>query len=536
MYKVLIVEDEMLVRMGIKASADWGRFNMQIVADAANGLLAWEAYEKERPDVILTDIRMPVMDGLELISRIREKDQKTHIIILSCLEEFSLVQKAMKLGVADYILKLTTTREELEAILEKIQKKLDEDKRHGLLEAAKTSQLSGKNPQKALSEFFTCAPDAEASFANALSKSGVRIPSGKSALCVLEIDHFESAKMKFDDEHGELIKFSVMNIVNEILDSHNAGISLSVGQNRIILIFSPGNRDNKGDAAVYGKLLEDVLDQIRRTLDTYLELSVTITAGPLQDGFGNIRKIYDQCAQALEYKFFIGTGQTFSSGQAVNEPLHGKVFNLLSEFAAKENELPASFREEILQLASSGELSKDKLLGSLIIWSARILESCHTADPNLLYADVIECGNMLRACETLEEALGVFEKHLKDLGCLGIDSGNYRKEIVQAIKYIHKHYDKKITVEEIAEAVNYSPNYLCSIFRKETNISLTEYINSIRIKEAKKLLLNSNLKNYEIAEKVGFADDNYFARTFKQVTGVRPNDFKKVNGRNHFSP
>ena len=124
MFTVLIVEDEMLVRMGIKCSIDWAKLNMCVVADVANGQAAWEVYEKERPDIILTDIKMPVMNGIELIEKIRKVDTKTKFVILSCLEEFQFVRKALSLGVSEYILKLAMSQEEMESVLGRIQNEL----------------------------------------------------------------------------------------------------------------------------------------------------------------------------------------------------------------------------------------------------------------------------------------------------------------------------------------------------------------------------------------------------------------------------
>lgn len=99
MYHVLIVEDEMLVRMGIKNSINWSKFGMEVIADVSDGKAAWEIYERESPDLGITDIKRPVMDGMELITKIRDKDNHTKMLILSCLEEFELARKAATLGV-----------------------------------------------------------------------------------------------------------------------------------------------------------------------------------------------------------------------------------------------------------------------------------------------------------------------------------------------------------------------------------------------------------------------------------------------------
>ena len=119
MYKAVIVEDEMFVRMGIKMSVDWEKLGIGDVETYANGQQAWEAYQEEKPDLILTDLKMPVMSGMELIRKIREQDDRTRIIILSCLEEFALVREALSLGVTDYILKLTMTQEDMAKVIDK---------------------------------------------------------------------------------------------------------------------------------------------------------------------------------------------------------------------------------------------------------------------------------------------------------------------------------------------------------------------------------------------------------------------------------
>lgn len=120
MYKAIIVEDEMFVRMGIRMSVEWEKLGVEIAGDAENGQAAWELYEKEHPDIVLTDIKMPVMTGIELIAKIRERDKRTRIVILSCLEEFSMIKEAMSLGVTDYILKLTMTQEDMVAVMDKV--------------------------------------------------------------------------------------------------------------------------------------------------------------------------------------------------------------------------------------------------------------------------------------------------------------------------------------------------------------------------------------------------------------------------------
>ena len=123
--KILIVEDEVLVRCGLRSMVNWEKLGLDVIGDASNGKEALEIYEKEKPDIVMTDIKMPVMDGLELIEKIREQDQSTRIVLLTCYEEFSYLMRAMKLGVSDYILKLKMKPDEIEKAMEKVCKELE---------------------------------------------------------------------------------------------------------------------------------------------------------------------------------------------------------------------------------------------------------------------------------------------------------------------------------------------------------------------------------------------------------------------------
>ena len=125
--KVLIVEDEVLVRLGLKSVIRWGDMGMEIIGEAANGVQALEIYEKSRPDIILTDIKMPVMDGLEMLARIREKDNVTRVVVLTCYEEFKYLQSAMRMGISDYILKLQMKPAEIETVMAKIREEIRQD-------------------------------------------------------------------------------------------------------------------------------------------------------------------------------------------------------------------------------------------------------------------------------------------------------------------------------------------------------------------------------------------------------------------------
>ena len=200
MYRVLIVEDELFVRLGIKMSVEWEKLDMEVIADVSNGEQAWEVYVREEPDIILTDLKMPIMDGMELIRRVREKSDRTRIIILSCLEEFALVRESISMDVTDYILKLTMTREDMEKVLDKARTELEALKR-----AREPAGVSPEKQRQELLDFFYYNTWGEREYGERLRKIGLPFGEKNLLMAELEINRYEEVQKRFGDDYGVLV-------------------------------------------------------------------------------------------------------------------------------------------------------------------------------------------------------------------------------------------------------------------------------------------------------------------------------------------
>ena len=206
--KVLIVEDEVLVRLGLKSVIRWGDMGMEIIGEAANGVQALEIYEKSRPDIILTDIKMPVMDGLEMLARIREKDNVTRVVVLTCYEEFKYLQSAMRMGISDYILKLQMKPAEIETVMAKIREEIRQDTKKEKKDV--NDELQKENMIK---EYIFYHQIPEELFRNRLEKLNPKLSERNLILCRMAVKDYESVQNKLSDKQGMLIRFLVMNIV-----------------------------------------------------------------------------------------------------------------------------------------------------------------------------------------------------------------------------------------------------------------------------------------------------------------------------------
>lgn len=223
MYKVMIVEDEMLVRIGLKNSVEWSKFGLEVTADFPDGLAAWDYYEREKPDVVITDISMPRMDGMELITNIRNLDKHTRIVVLSCLEEFELARKALTLDVSSYILKLTMTEEEIEQVLTSVREELDQKQSQVQGRVSSTSPDIELIKEKMFKDFMFYHIFSTEEFSRFVTESGLRLSPVRLVVCVMEVDRYFSLKERFHDEHGHLVKMSLLNILGEIMTSYKRG-------------------------------------------------------------------------------------------------------------------------------------------------------------------------------------------------------------------------------------------------------------------------------------------------------------------------
>ena len=220
--KVLIVEDEVLVREGLKSVIGWNKLGMEVVGDAANGRQALEIYERERPDIVLTDIRMPVMDGLELIARIREEDKKTGIVILTCYEKFGYLQEALRMGVSDYILKLKMKPAEIEAAMAKVKKKLDEDEENGAgPDGVEEFRLQ---KEEELKRYIFYHQVSIGFFRSRMERLSLAVKEKDMVLLRVVIQRYEKARLKIMDDRGMLIRFVILNTTEEIMEKYPEAI------------------------------------------------------------------------------------------------------------------------------------------------------------------------------------------------------------------------------------------------------------------------------------------------------------------------
>ena len=476
--KVLIVDDELPIREWMKFSLEKLGKGLELL-DAGNGYDAWEIYQREKPGLIVTDIRMPRMDGLELLQKIKEKDKGAYVVMLTSYGEFEYAREAIKYQANEYVLKNEITAEVLEQILSNYQDSLAKADKKGETRYLKALMEQGEAQE------YQKREDRISYFAAAFS----------------------------DPEQGErgLEPFWNSFVEKAELICYEPGISVLLCR----------CRDFSFTAADFQEAMS-----LCRRLEGLREESV---------GFSGF------CPTALE--------ACVRAAKAWNLSFYGErrgVFSWHEEKTELYEELRAQRRQAVSYLgqgrAAEGRMAVQEFMREArkrkpqeleeIFSSIRdFIDACKIANLEFAGHELEEmCGRAKKALcgaasfEELERLVRNFFDELE--GALHISGKQYSKYVKSALAYVSDHYASIESLAEVSAHVNLNTEYFCRIFKAETGMTFNGYLTEYRVKKAAELLRRTDLKVYEVAEKVGYPNLSYFSRVFKKITGENPFSFK----------
>lgn len=532
LYKIMLVDDEEEVRKSIIRKIDWEEAGFEVIGDAENGEDALERIEQIEPDVVLTDIKMPYMDGLTLAEKIRQLYPSIKIVIFSGFDEFDYAQRAIKLNVIEYILKPVNV-EELTAILKKIKKNLDEE-----IEQKRNVNLLRESYVKSL-------PIIREQFLNDLMQGGLDEVTISEKLKEYEIDlggankwiaaaiHLEPEE-KVDKavslhRERELIPISVMNLLEEKLEKqYRYTLFHSTFENILIAAIDEGNTQTELVA-----LLGDICKETKKIL----EVSVTIGVGESCSRLSEIGTSVKSALNALGYRAVTGSGGVIYI-RDVEPGVHGK----LRFDSRMESELIAAVkfgpREKIEAVLSDvvGRMYEAKVHYRqqqayilAVINALTQLSQQYDLRSNDMFGietDYFEILANIQKTDNLRQYL--LEVALRMNHVLEEERSNTTKNVIQEAKqYIQDHYqDPELSVEKICRYLHMSPAYFSTMFKKETGQAYIAYLTEIRLNKAVELLNKTDDKTYVIAAKVGYPEQNYFSYVFKKKFGISPSKFR----------
>ncbi|MBB6675610.1 response regulator [Cohnella nanjingensis] len=589
-YKAMIVEDNAIYRYAVKTIIDWRAHGFDLAAEAINGKQALQVMDEETFDLILTDVSMPEMNGIDLIEAVKRRTPDTVVVMLSSFDDFQFVKDSLKLGAQDYLLKHDLEPESLARLLDQVRERLEQAERLRRERQARRAEAEAQFMRRAMlgewedeRELARQAEAGEFRFASApyrilaLAFADAQKDDAAGERCreVIRRGLASARQAEGRTETGERKAEGQMDV-----GERQAERQVDVGEREAEGRMDVGEREAEGQVNVGEREAEGRMDTCAaaetglydpQTLSVRLStgrwgiavssngeglgrssarsladgliaeagrhgLRLSIGVSEVAAGGTGLSKAYEQAAAALFQTVYEGWGRVYASRWA---PTPAKldpalVRSWLSAMRKGEAETVKTAAEALIGQIRGQRVDREQLRQwlfdgfSLVV----VLAGERRADGEAATGGVDWHARVERALQRMEPPERLLAMVMDEYAKLspkkaGCDVRGYRKEIQQAIDYIHAHYAEEITLPGLAAELGFSPNYLSNLFRGETGMRLTEYVTRHRMDVAKHLLQDTRLKVYEVAERVGYPDASYFCKVFKEVAGLTVSEFRR---------
>ena len=535
MYRILLVDDEILVRDAIKENIDWQSMDCELVGDCENGKQAAEFVQEHPVDIVLTDILMPYMDGMELSHFLHDNYPDIVIVVFSGFEEFEYAKKAIQYGVSEYLLKPVTAME-LTGVIQKMKEKVEQTRKEKakMESLTKTSENYRENAQvirsKTLEALVNCTIDIQKSL-DKLEEMGITLSGCGYRVAVFDIDLY-SGMYQLDMEKRQesaLMAFVLFNISDEIVNRENAGIVYQEGNNRVCVLFQ-----EKWSRNFNGRIKEichEIQTEIRKVMGTEVSMAIGKWVKTLEELSGS----HDVAVQALQYRYLLGGSLLIDMEEIhpVQDIDLRKSLDRLKEFlkSGKKEEMEAEFQSIEEQVKQSfAEKSRACMYLQQVIRVVDVAGEEVSSDISRIRDERKDLLCQVTAQKSFEQACKIVKEYILQVydALTELNTSSGERQARMALDYIQKNYmDPNLSLNDICSYLNISTSYFSTIFKEVTGETFTEVLIRTRMEKAKELLENTTMKNYEIAERVGFADAHYFGISFKKMTGCTPTEYAR---------
>ena len=531
MIKVFLCEDEFVVREGIKNNIDWAGNGYEFAGEASDGELALPLIRKLEPDIIITDIKMPFMDGIELSRIVKKELPFSEIVILSGYEEFDYAKQAISIGVAEYLTK-PISGDDLLAELDMLREKIIKSKEERALKEQFKKEME-ENDRRERSELFHYLVSGDRSVTDLLEKAG-KLGMDLSAMwynIILlftksehhEIEEYSKSSVTIDERIGEIVEESGCISFDRDLEG------------KAILIMSDSEESLQKSQAELIEKFEDIFKD-------YSHVRYCGGIGKAVNRLSRLNESYEDAGCAMANRFFVPDSGFFTARRyeqtGVGEDSKLDMSNIDAKRIDKSNV------QKFLKLGNRDEISfyVNEFVNSVgaDAFNSYIFRQYIAMDVYFAVSSFVEelsgrkqakdirevSKEVLSSAESVSEYIkGIMEDAIS---CRDSQATNRYKEIVdEAVKYIEENYaDEELSLNVLASHVNVSPNHLSTIFSQQTGQTFIKYLTEYRMDKAKEMLKCTSMRSSEISEAVGYKDPHYFSYMFKKTVGMTPTNYR----------
>lgn len=535
MYKLLIVDDEYLVRRRLVSTIDWASLGISEIYEAEEGRQALGISIENEPDIIITDINMPELSGIELMRSLNESALCPRVILISGYNEFEYARSALKLGAVDYLLKPVDENELLGIIKSCIEDFESHKKEKELLNALVSS--SAEIRKRVLADLLSGKVDDPDNSLLRLKHIGIDFPYS-SAICIIAHSNGTAVKEKSDYVEETLISFSISNVMEDILPLSFAHFFIVQMDDMNVAVLFSDKTGEELQAAV-----KDTVDSVKEQLDKLFNANIAFGVGVEVSNLLDLSKSYKTASYAINFCNYKHWDSILNYGESVKTECLD-LQSVYSDYNLKA--ISADIKNGDRASASAGlKLLTDEFL-------ARTSKTPTPLQIKLFYINAINTlfKNCLVSCKLSEEFVNICMDSLKETGAFftierltnGLQKivgfllsqystfiGNKRHWLIDRItEYIQENYSSSITMKSVARRFYLNPSYFCKLFRDETGVTFTHYLMRLRVEKAKELMSVSTKKFYDIATAVGYSNVQYFSTIFKEIEGITPTQYRNA--------
>lgn len=526
---LLLVDDEPLIRKNLISSIDWQKHDIQIVGEAGDGIEALAKIEELRPDMVIMDVHMPRMDGIQVAEMIKDSPHKPSLIFLSGIREFEYAQKALLFEAECYLLKPVKS-EELCEMVEKVKNKIWREKYRSEYSNRLKRQIAENLDvlrEQFLNRWIRSEMDAGA-LAEKFAFFGMDLPSETYVLALIDVEQLKDANRS--EEERQMLKYTISDLAGKVT-SHQPNCILFVTYEEQFALLLTGNHTDSG-------MVADTCTSIMNTLSDVLDVRVTIGVSRLARTPDQLPSCFKEAREALSHRFFRdGSSILHISDVRVKRERGPEIvipYENLALYLKQGNTdlISAELSATFAQIREQSSLGYDHVITVALRITSSFLSVIHELgytqeevfnDGRNPYIELLgqkHIADLQRSVETVSETIAAFIN--------GKKSHKNAKTIQKAKDYIESHLsNSELTLKLVSEEVGMSYTYFSHLFKQLTNESFSDYVNKVRTKKAKELLESSGLRVFEVAFAVGFKDPHYFSQCFKTMYGLSPTEYQK---------
>lgn len=534
MFRLVIVDDEPTVRHGLMSYFEWDKYGIEVVGEADDGDVGLEVIESLKPDIVLTDVRMPQMDGIRLSHAIKTRFPTMKIVFVSGHDDADYLKSALKVNAVDYIFK-PVDRLELAAVVERVVNELKEAEQERTYIVDMQVKLTQSMPllrEKFLMSLIRDGIPHPGRIKDRLDFLGLVLPSEAAYwTIVVKIDDSDQVVATRSERDQQLLSYSILNIIQEIIGKYMLGYAFENRNGEYVGILRMGEEDTQEE------MLLGVAEDIRDSLLKWLKISVTIGVGERISELAALPQSYNQAQEAADHRWYLGKNRIISIDHLEhdNESVYRfdaaqgeRIVSVVksSDKAALHAELDDVFIP-LSQNRRSGFSNVRNVSLQLILLTSRLLQELNMLGPDMEKKER-DLWERIFKQERMADLRQIVEEHLLQV-CESIEEkrkGKPKNVIERIHALIEQRYAENLQIGDIAKEVYLSSTYMCLLFKQETGETINEFLTKVRIEKAKELLSDPRNKFYEVCFMVGYSDPSYFSKLFKKYVGLTPSAYR----------